>query len=81
MKSKFPIIAIVSSEKVARNLNLLSSVRSILVGSLNGSDVLIDKAIKSCLSKNFLSHDDYIVVTTGDIEASGMTNTLKFIQV
>lgn len=52
-----------------------------LVGSLVGSDTLINKVLEEALNRKLSVTGDYVVITSGLSGTVGSTNLLKIIKV
>ncbi|EGR29902.1 pyruvate kinase, putative [Ichthyophthirius multifiliis] len=73
-----PIIAVTINNKVARYINLVSSIRSFTFNSLEGTLNLIDQILDDFKEQETIKIGDFIIITSGEVEnLSGTTNNLK----
>lgn len=80
-KPKCPVLAVTPNEWAARGVLLHRGVHSMLVGSLVGSDTLINKVLETSLDRKYIKQGDFIVITSGLSGTVGSTNLLKIIKV
>lgn len=75
-----PIIAVTCTEKVARNISLISAVNSMLLPDLDETLEITAKVIAKQRERGVIKRGDYVVVTSGDVEnIANQTNNLKII--
>lgn len=73
-----PIIAVTSSESVARKLALNWGVFAILTERVESTDELIEKSVEISLKTNYVKKGDLVVIAAGiPVSYSGTTNMLK----
>ncbi|WP_123054593.1 pyruvate kinase [Clostridium sp. JN-1] len=73
-----PIIAVTSSESVARKLALNWGVFAILTQKVDSTDELIEKSVEISLKTNYVKKGDLVVIAAGiPVSYSGTTNMLK----
>jgi len=82
MVSKFrpnvPIVALSTSEKVCRQLNLSWGIYPVLSTEQKDTDSLFDHAVKMTKKANLVEDGDLVVITGGvPVGVSGTTNILK----
>lgn len=80
-KPKCPVLAVTPNEWAARGVLLHRGVYSMLVGSLVGSDTLINKVLETAIERKYIKQGDFIVITSGLSGTVGSTNLLKIIKV
>ncbi len=83
LRSNLPIFALAPS---TRALNWCNLYRGVYPVAFNVTDypTMVDAvkgAVKALLSKGYVAHGDWIIVTHGDTDEIGLTNDLKIIQV
>ncbi|MBQ9624541.1 MAG: pyruvate kinase, partial [Clostridia bacterium] len=77
-KPSCPIIAVTSSEKVLRQLNLAFGVVPVLAEEQHSTDELVAEAMRAAVSTGLVNPGDTTVITAGiPIGMSGTTNLLK----
>ena len=80
-KPKCTVLAVTPNEWAAKGVLLHRGVNSMLVGSLVGSDTLINKVLEEALDRKLVRQGDYIIITSGLSGTVGSTNLLKIIKV
>jgi pyruvate kinase len=80
-KPKCPVFAVTPNEWAAKGVLLHRGVYSMLVGSLVGSDTLINKVLEEALNRKLIVPGDFIIITSGLSGTVGSTNLLKIIKV
>ena len=80
-KPKCPVMAVTPNEWAAKAMLLHRGVYSMVVGSLIGSDTLINKVLEQCFQNSFIKQGDYVIITSGLSGTVGSTNLLKIIKV
>jgi len=77
-----PILCLTSSAKTARQVLVSRSAIALQVENMKNSDVLISKGISWAKEHGFVKKGDYVVTTSGVLEAvSGSTNIMKITSV
>ena len=72
------IIGLTPDPVTCRQMNLSWGVRPALIGEMNNTDELIEKALAVSKEKNFVNSGDTVVITAGvPIGISGKTNLLQ----
>jgi len=75
-----PILCLTSSARTSRQVLLSRSCIAFLVDSMQNTEALVQTAIKWAHTQGIVQGGDFILVTSGQIEAvSGSTNLLKII--
>lgn len=73
-----PVIAVTSSDKVARKLALNWGVFPITTEKVNSTDELIEKSVEISLKTGYVKKGDLVVIAAGiPVSYSGTTNMLK----
>ena len=73
-----PVIAVTSSEKVARKLALNFGVFPIVASKMESTDELIEKSTEKALEAGYVKKGDLVVIAAGiPVQYSGSTNMLK----
>lgn len=80
-KPKCPVFAVTPNEWASKSVLIHRGVYSMVVGSLIGSDTLINKVLEMAHEKKLIQQGDYVVVTSGLSGTVGSTNLLKIIKV
>ena len=80
-KPKCPVLAVSPNDWAAKSLLIHRGVFSMLVGSLVGSDKLINKVLEEAQERKLIQQGDYIVMTSGLSGTVGSTNLLKIMKV
>jgi pyruvate kinase len=81
-RPRAPIVTVTSNEQTARQGLVSRGLFPLLVGSMVGSDSLINRVLIAAQRLGMCKVGDMVVVTSGSREAtSGTTNDLKIIQV
>jgi len=80
-KPKCPVLAVTPNEWAAKGMLLHRGVFSMVVGSLIGSDMLVNKVLEHCMARGFVQEADYVVITSGLSGTVGSTNLLKILKV
>jgi len=77
-RNSTPVLAITMSEKISRRINLYWGVLPFVIGSVNGTDEMIEMAERASVEKFGLKPGDHIVITGGiPIGRAGTTNLMK----
>lgn len=76
LRSKCPILATCTSEKVARSLSLSFGVYPMITRVYNKTDEIIEDAIKNAKRFMKLKKDDYLIIT-GALPKNSPTNFMK----
>jgi pyruvate kinase len=79
-KPKCPVLAVTPNDWASKTMLLHRGVYSMVVGSLIGSDTLVNKVMEYCYQKKFIKHGDYLVITSGLSGTVGSTNLLKIVK-
>lgn len=80
-KPKCPVFAVTPNDWASKGILLHRGVYSMIVGSLIGSDTLINTVLENAFNRKLIQTGDYIVVTSGLSGTVGSTNLLKIIKV
>lgn len=80
-KPKCPVLAVTPNDWAAKAILLHRGVEAMLVGSLVGSDTLINKVLEEAFERKLVISGDFVVVTSGLSGTVGSTNLLKIIKV
>ncbi len=72
-----PIIAVTVNPKACRQLNLSWGIRPVLAQKKSSTDELFLYAIEKALETGLVSKGDTVVITTGSVVGTGVTDTLK----
>jgi len=81
-RPRAPIVTVTSNEQTARQCLVSRGLFPLLVGSMVGSDSLINRVLIAAQRLGMCKVGDMVVVTSGSREAtSGTTNDVKIIQV
>jgi pyruvate kinase len=80
-KPKCPVMAVTPNEWAAKGIVLHRGCEAMLVGSLIGSDTLINKVLEEAFERKLIQTGDYVIVTSGLSGTVGSTNLLKIIKV
>ncbi len=81
-RPRCPILAVSASDKSAKQIMISRGIFYLLVGSLIGSESLLEKVRFEALARGLISKGDYVIVTTGVNEGlEGSTNLLKILQI
>lgn len=73
-----PILAITAREQVARQMLVEKGVFPLLVGSMIGTDSLINRAVTAAKKLNMARKGQHVVIVAGVVEGvTGTTNTVK----
>lgn len=77
-RSACPVIAVTSSDKVARKLALNWGVFPMVTEKVNSTDELIEKSVEISLKTGYVKKGDLVVIAAGiPVSYSGTTNMLK----
>ncbi|MDF2884046.1 MAG: pyruvate kinase, partial [Clostridiaceae bacterium] len=77
-RSECPVIAVTTSEVVARKLALNWGVHSIVTSKMESTDELIEKSVDIALKSGYVKKGDLVVIAAGiPVSYSGTTNMLK----
>lgn len=77
-RPKAPIIAVTPDEAVARKLQLVSGVYTVMESESADTDALINDAITATQTAGYIKNGDLVVITAGvPVGVSGTTNLLK----
>ena len=80
-KPKCQVLAVTPNDWAAKGVLLHRGVQAMLVGSLVGSDTLINKVLEEALNRKLSVTGDFVVITSGLSGTVGSTNLLKIIKV
>jgi len=80
-KPKCQVLAVTPNDWAAKGVLLNRGVQAMLVGSLVGSDTLINKVLEEACHRNLIMNGDYVIITSGLSGTVGSTNLLKIIKV
>lgn len=81
-RAKCPVLTITSNEQTARQALVCRGLFPLLVGSMSGSDSLINRVLGAAKKLGMCRVGDLVVVTSGSREATpGTTNDLRIIQI
>jgi pyruvate kinase len=80
-KPKCPVFAVTPNDWASRSVLLHRGVYSMVVGSLIGSDTLINTVLENGFNRKLIVPGDFVVVTSGLSGTVGSTNLLKIIKV
>lgn len=73
-----PIIAVTTSEKVRRKLNLVWGIHSLISKKSLNTDDIIDESVSTALENEYIHNGDLVVITAGvPVGKAGSTNLLK----
>jgi pyruvate kinase len=73
-----PIIAVTPDEAVARRLQLVWGVTTVVKEETPDTDALIDRAVEGALESGLVEHGDLLVITAGvPVGVQGTTNLIK----
>ncbi|MGO1368621.1 pyruvate kinase [Senegalia sp. (in: firmicutes)] len=73
-----PIIAVTTSERVRRKLNLVWGIHSLIANESLNTDDIIDESVTTALENKYIENGDLVVITAGvPVGKSGSTNLLK----
>jgi pyruvate kinase len=75
------VLAVTPNEWAAKGMLLHRGVYSMVVGSLIGSDTLVNKVLEHCFRRALIKPGDYVVITSGLSGTVGSTNLLKILKV
>ena len=76
-RPKCPIIAITVDPKACRQLNIAWNVYPVLAEKKNSTDELFLYAIEKAKETGLVTNGDNVIITTGSIVGTGITDTLK----
>ena len=76
-RPKCPIIAITVDPKACRQLNIAWNTYPVLAERQNSTDELFLYAIKKAKETGMVKDGDDVVITTGSIVGTGVTDTMK----
>lgn len=80
-KPKCIVFSVTPNEWAAEAMLLHRGIEVMLVGSLVGSDTLINKVIEEAFDRKIVKKGDFVIVTSGLSGTVGSTNLLKIIKV
>ncbi|WP_130807684.1 pyruvate kinase [Senegalia massiliensis] len=73
-----PVIAVTTSEKVRRKLNLVWGIHSLISKESLNTDDIIDESVSTALENEYIHNGDLVVITAGvPVGKAGSTNLLK----
>lgn len=76
-----PVLAVTSSEQVARQVQVLRGIYPLLVDSMSGTENIIHRAMLWGVKMGMAQAGDNVVVTSGVLEdVSGSTNIMRVLQ-
>lgn len=77
-----PILAICNEKSIARKCLFFRGVIAIEVGSLIGTEAVVEKGVSFAKKENLIKKGDYCIILTGQHEnVSGQTNAMRLIRV
>ncbi|WP_100402122.1 pyruvate kinase [Bacillus sp. FJAT-42315] len=77
-RSKAPIVAVTSNERISRSLSLVWGVFSKIGPTVKTTDDMLELAVQQSLTTGLVEHGDLIVITAGvPVGESGTTNLMK----
>lgn len=80
-KPKCPVLAVTPNDWAAKGIILHRGCEAMLVGSLVGSDTLINKVLEEAFERKIIQPGEFVIVTSGLSGTVGSTNLLKIIKV
>lgn len=80
-KPKCTVLAVTPNEWAAKAVLLHRGLEAMMVGSLVGSDTLINKVLEEAIDRKMIKKGDFVIVTSGLSGTVGSTNLLKIIKV
>jgi pyruvate kinase len=73
-----PIVAVTPDEGVARKLQLVWGVETVIKEETHNTDALIDRAVEGSLDSGLIKNGDLVVITAGvPVGITGSTNLIK----
>lgn len=73
-----PIIAVTSSESVARRLSLVWGAYPIVGSRVSSIDSLLDESVEQSVKQQYVTHGDVVIITAGvPVGEAGTTNLMK----
>ena len=75
------MLAATPNDWAAKGILVHRGIHTTLVGSLVGSETLINKVLETAFNRNLIQPGDYVVVTSGLSGTVGSTNLLKIMKV
>lgn len=75
------VLAVTPNEWAAKAVLLHRGLEAMMVGSLVGSDTLINKVLEEAIDRKMIKKGDFVIVTSGLSGTVGSTNLLKIIKV